>query len=95
MKNLILILLIGLFSFKEADNFIISANQVSQFKKGMSIEKAISLFPKEQVKLTKGHGEFEYEVYDDYEFYDEKGKLLLTLTPKDGLINRILILIML
>lgn len=81
----------------QVDSFLITPTHVGLFNKGMTIQEAMSLFPKQQVVQKRGYGEFEDDIYYDYQFYDPQNNHLLTLTPTMSMdmkqkINRVLII---
>lgn len=76
--------------------FGIRKDEVGPFPKGITVADLYEYFPKEQIKKTVVPGMFEDEFYEDYEFYDNTGNLMLVLTPAqngnmNSYINRVMI----
>ena len=64
------------------DNFQITENRVGMFARGITINDVYNILPKEQIKRTKGVGEFAEDIFDVFKIYDANGKLIVTLTPE-------------
>lgn len=80
----------------EKADFLVTENNVSVFKKGMSVKDVLDIIPKVQIKKVVDKDDYENS-YDDYQYFDTNKTHLLTLTPtiQDDIqskINRILIL---
>jgi|GEM_PF-1675556 len=64
------------------DNFWISKHKVGIFSKRMSIADVYDIIPKEQIKRTKGVGEFAEDIFDVFEIYDANGEIVVVLVPE-------------
>ena len=76
--------------------YTISSTHVGSITRGTNIHKLYSIFPAKQIKLIKNKGGFFNQEFDDYNVYDNNGKLLFIATPEvagdtSSFINRIII----
>ena len=76
--------------------YIISSTRVGSIARGTNIHQLYSIFPAKQIKLIKNKGGFFNQEFDDYNVYDNNGKLLFIATPEvagdtSSFINRIII----
>ena len=76
--------------------YTISSTHVGSITRGTNIHQLYSIFPAKQIKLIKNKGGFFNQEFDDYNVYDNNGKLLFIATPEvagdtSSFINRIII----
>ena len=76
--------------------YIISSTRVGSIARGTNIHQLYSIFPAKQIKLIKNKEGFFNQEFDDYNVYDNNGKLLFIATPEvagdtSSFINRIII----
>lgn len=68
--------------------FGIEKDKVGPFHRGMTLEDLYMSVPEEYIKKEVVQGEYEDEIYEDYEFYDDEGNLMLVFTPvQNGRMN--------
>ena len=56
--------------------YTISSTHVGSITRGTNIHQLYSIFPAKQIKLIKNKGGFFNQEFDDYNVYDNNGKLL-------------------
>ena len=80
----------------EKDTYLITATQVGEISRGMTIHQLYSTFSSRQIKHSQITGGYFNQVVDNYDIYSPDGRILLTVTPEiaddtSSMINQIII----